>query len=192
MTAIKNGTLLVKDSNGNTARVATLSQTDITTLNTALTDIEANKKKINSISANYVTTNTAQTISGAKTFSAVTKSATPASNSNDTSVATTAWVRTVCPTVSSRVSVVYDSGWIALVNRTRINIASLGINLNNINKYLLMGMFKASRRNDLEMSTLSDSLHFAELNIDSNNIVSIQIIGDSDIASYKILIYKLW
>ena len=47
MTAIKNGTLLVKDSNGNTARVATLSQTDITTLNTALTDIEANKKKKN-------------------------------------------------------------------------------------------------------------------------------------------------
>ena len=50
MTAIKNGTLLVKDSNGNTARVATLSQTDITTLNTALTDIEANKRKISSIS----------------------------------------------------------------------------------------------------------------------------------------------
>ena len=70
MTAIKNGTLLVKDSNGNTARVATLSQTDITTLNTALTDIEANKKKINSISANYVTTNTAQTITGAKIFTA--------------------------------------------------------------------------------------------------------------------------
>ena len=66
MTAIKNGTLLVKDSNGNTARVATLSQTDITTLNTALTDIEANKKKINSISANYVTTNTVQAITGTK------------------------------------------------------------------------------------------------------------------------------
>ena len=63
MTAIKNGTLLVKDSNGNTARVATLSQTDITTLNTALADIEANKRKISSISANYVTTNTEQTIS---------------------------------------------------------------------------------------------------------------------------------
>ena len=69
MTAIKNGTLLVKDSNGNTARVATLSQTDITTLNTALTDIDANKRKISSISANYVTTNTAQTISAQKTFS---------------------------------------------------------------------------------------------------------------------------
>ena len=69
MTAIKNGTLLVKDSNGNTARVATLSQTDITTLNTALTDIDANKRKISSISANYVTTNTAQTITGIKTFS---------------------------------------------------------------------------------------------------------------------------
>ena len=39
MTAIKNGTLLVKDSNGNTARAATLSQTDITTLNTALTNV---------------------------------------------------------------------------------------------------------------------------------------------------------
>ena len=68
MTAIKNGTLLVKDSNGNTARVATLSQTDITTLNTALTDIEANKRKISSISANYVTTNTEQTISKNKVF----------------------------------------------------------------------------------------------------------------------------
>ena len=68
MTAIKNGTLLVKDSNGNTARVATLSQTDITTLNTALTDIEANKRKISSISANYVTTNTEQDITGFKHF----------------------------------------------------------------------------------------------------------------------------
>ena len=68
MTAIKNGTLLVKDSNGNTARVATLSQTDITTLNTALTDIEANKRKISSISANYVTTNTQQNITGLKVF----------------------------------------------------------------------------------------------------------------------------
>ena len=68
MTAIKNGTLLVKDSNGNTARVATLSQTDITTLNTALADIEANKRKISSISTNYVTTNTAQTISKNKVF----------------------------------------------------------------------------------------------------------------------------
>ena len=74
MTAIKNGTLLVKDSNGNTARVATLSQTDITTLNTALGDIEANKRKINSISANYVTTNTAQTITGKKTLTTTNKS----------------------------------------------------------------------------------------------------------------------
>ena len=74
MTAIKNGTLLVKDSNGNTARVATLSQTDITTLNTALADIDANKKKINSISANYVTTNTEQTITGKKTLTTTNKS----------------------------------------------------------------------------------------------------------------------
>ena len=36
----------------------------------------------------------AQTISGAKTFSSVTKSATPATGSDDTSVATTAWVNT--------------------------------------------------------------------------------------------------
>ena len=49
MTAIKNGTLLVKDSNGNTARVATLSQTDITTLNTALTDIDTNSVRIQAI-----------------------------------------------------------------------------------------------------------------------------------------------
>ena len=73
MTAIKNGTLLVKDSNGNTARVATLSQTDITTLNTALTDIEANKRKISSINANYVTTNTAQDITGKKTLTTTNK-----------------------------------------------------------------------------------------------------------------------
>ena len=45
MTAIKNGTLLGKDANGNTARVATLSETDIATLNTALPDIDSNKKK---------------------------------------------------------------------------------------------------------------------------------------------------
>ena len=49
--------------------------------------------KISGVNSNKVTTNTAQTVSGAKTFSAVTKSATPAAGSNDTSVATTAWVR---------------------------------------------------------------------------------------------------
>jgi len=42
--------------------------------------------------SNYVDLKTAQTISGAKTFSSVTKSTTPASGSNDNSVATTAWV----------------------------------------------------------------------------------------------------
>lgn len=42
--------------------------------------------------SNYVDLKTAQTISGAKTFSSVTKSTTPASGSDDTSVATTAWV----------------------------------------------------------------------------------------------------
>ena len=75
MTAIKNGTLLVKDSNGNTARVATLSQTDITTLNTALTDIEANSVSIQSltnqvktIQGRYVDVDTQQDISGLKVF----------------------------------------------------------------------------------------------------------------------------
>ena len=77
MTAIKNGTLLVKDSNGNTARVATLSQTDITTLNTALADIGTNSVSIQSltnqvktIQGRYVDVDTAQTISGQKTFTA--------------------------------------------------------------------------------------------------------------------------
>lgn len=37
---IKNGTLLVKDSNGNTARVATLSESDVTTLNTTLESVK--------------------------------------------------------------------------------------------------------------------------------------------------------
>lgn len=151
-------------------------------ISTAKTDINNTK----------VTTNTAQTISGAKTFSAVTKSATPASNSNDTSVATTAWVRSVAPTVSSKVSVVYDSGWIALVNMTRINISSLGINFNNITKYSLIGMFKSSRGDSLEMSTLSDSMNFAELDVNSGNIVSIHIIGDTNNANSRIIIYKLW
>ena len=75
MTAIKNGTLLVKDSNGNTARVATLSQTDITTLNTALTGIEANSVSIQSltnqvktIQGRYVDVDTPQTITGLKHF----------------------------------------------------------------------------------------------------------------------------
>ena len=75
MTAIKNGTLLVKDSNGNTARVATLSQTDITTLNTALTDIGTNSVSIQSltdqvktIQGRYVDVDTAQTITGLKCF----------------------------------------------------------------------------------------------------------------------------
>lgn len=75
MTAIKNGTLLVKDSNGNTARVATLSQTDITTLNTALTDIGTNSVSIQSltnqvktIQGRYVDVDTQQDITGRKCF----------------------------------------------------------------------------------------------------------------------------
>ena len=75
MTAIKNGTLLVKDSNGNTARVATLSQTDITTLNTALADIDTNSVSIQSltnqvktIQGRYVDIDTQQNITGLKVF----------------------------------------------------------------------------------------------------------------------------
>ena len=75
MTAIKNGTLLVKDSNGNTARVATLSQTDITTLKPALTDIGANSVSIQSltnqvktIQGRYVDVDTQQNITGLKVF----------------------------------------------------------------------------------------------------------------------------
>ena len=75
MAAIKNGTLLVKDSNGNTARVATLSQTDITTLNTALTNINTNSVSIQSltnqvktIQGRYVDVDTQQDITGLKVF----------------------------------------------------------------------------------------------------------------------------
>ena len=80
MTAIKNGTLLVKDSNGNTARVATLSQTDITTLNTALTGIGTNSVSIQSltnqvktIQGRYVDVDTQQTITGKKTLTTTNK-----------------------------------------------------------------------------------------------------------------------
>lgn len=44
--------------------------------------------------SNYVDLSSTQTITGAKTFSAVVKAKTPATDSDDTSVATTAWVNT--------------------------------------------------------------------------------------------------
>ena len=75
MAAIENGTLLVKDSNGNTARAATLSQTDITTLNTALTDIGTNSvfiqpltDQVKTIQGRYVDVDTQQNITGLKVF----------------------------------------------------------------------------------------------------------------------------
>lgn len=48
----------------------------------------------NTITSTYVNLSGTQTISGTKTFSAVTKSATPSASSNTTEVATTAWVIT--------------------------------------------------------------------------------------------------
>ena len=58
MTAIKNGTLLVKDSNGNTARVATLSQTDITTFRkifSLIINILRNNYRVHNIRPNFFT-----------------------------------------------------------------------------------------------------------------------------------------
>ena len=47
----------------------------------------------NTITSKYVTLDTTQTISGTKTFSAVTKSATPSASATGTEVVTAAWVR---------------------------------------------------------------------------------------------------
>lgn len=156
-------------------------------ISTAKTDINNTK----------VTTNTAQTISGAKTFSAVTKSATPASNSNDTSVATTAWVRSVAPTVSSKVHVVYDSGWIK--GNTNININSLGINTSNIQAYSFV-FFENDLRyeyilyvSDLKGTMVNDK-YFCWLVTDTTrtNIQMLRIKRDSPRPELRVVIYKLW
>ena len=58
--------------------------------------------------SNYVDLGSTQTISGAKTFSAVVKAKTPAADSDDTSVATTAWVKAKVGTGSVDTSKVVD------------------------------------------------------------------------------------
>ena len=58
--------------------------------------------------SNYVDLGSTQTISGAKTFSAVVKAKTPATDSDDTSVATTAWVKAKVGTGSVDTSKVVD------------------------------------------------------------------------------------
>ena len=58
--------------------------------------------------SNYVDLSSTQTISGAKTFSAVVKAKTPATDSDDTSVATTAWVKAKVGTGSVDTSKVVD------------------------------------------------------------------------------------
>ena len=58
--------------------------------------------------SNYVDLSSTQTITGAKTFSAVVKAKTPATDSDDTSVATTAWVKAKVGTGSVDTSKVVD------------------------------------------------------------------------------------
>ena len=58
--------------------------------------------------SNYVDLSSTQTIAGAKTFSAVVKAKTPATDSDDTSVATTAWVKAKVGTGSVDTSKVVD------------------------------------------------------------------------------------
>ena len=58
--------------------------------------------------SNYVDLSSAQTITGAKTFSTVVKAKTPATDSDDTSVATTAWVKAKVGTGSVDTSKVVD------------------------------------------------------------------------------------
>lgn len=67
MTAIKSGTLVYKDKDGNTGIVKSLSDNDVSTINQALADVKEIKE---GIAGNYVTTNTEQTIAAKKTFTA--------------------------------------------------------------------------------------------------------------------------
>ena len=172
MTAIKNGTLLVKDSNGNTARVATLSQTDITTLNTALTDIDANKKRISSISANYVTTNTAQTITGKKTLSTTNKAeviAVKVTNTDNTVTPTEdLWTNVISVYDKNHINVGnlqfarYPSGsnWISLqpVNKNSSGNAvyeSIGVGIGSDGTASTYAPNPASNSNDTSIATTS-------------------------------------
>lgn len=156
-------------------------------ISTAKTDINNTK----------VTTNTAQTISGAKTFSAVTKSATPASNSNDTSVATTAWVRSVAPTISSKVHVVYDSEWIK--GGVTINITSLGITTSNIQNYSFtffengVNTFYDLYVHDLKGNRVNDDF-YSWLSTDNTHtkIQTLRIQRYSAYPTLRVVIYKLW
>ena len=86
-TSLSNASLAVKDKSGNVGVINGLTSSDISKISTAISNV-------NTIKANYVTTNTTQTISGVKTFSTLIKSQTPDTTSNTTDVATTAWVTT--------------------------------------------------------------------------------------------------
>ena len=139
MTAIKNGTLLVKDSNGNTARVATLSQTDITTLNTALTDIGTNPVSIQSltnqvktIQGRYVDIDTAQDITGRKTFTA---GATIFKNTNFDALTTGKgeFVNRIVSRDKNGLDCNYINFWQnndKVGNYKRLSTTSIGVNLN--------------------------------------------------------------
>ena len=94
MTDIANASISVKDSDGNTATINGLSANDITTLKNTIAQTEDNTLSLQSLIAdNYVTIGTDQTINGTKTFKAIPISVTPDSTSNNTEVATTAFVK---------------------------------------------------------------------------------------------------
>lgn len=88
MTAIKSGTLVYKDKDGNTGIVKSLSDNDVSTINQALADVKEIKE---GIAGNYVTTNTEQTISADKEFTGTVTVPSAAAEDKSTQVANTAW-----------------------------------------------------------------------------------------------------
>ena len=123
---------------------------------------------------------------------------TPASDSNTNEIATTAWVRSVAPTVSSNVSVIFNSEWLSfstdsLGNPYEINIAKLNITKTNVHNYLFIGNYM----NEKYLYTSTGYIPIGDfyLEINSSGLVEKIRIPVSSNTSYKNIrcyILKLW
>ena len=105
-----NGTQTItgtKTFNGIKAKTPSASDNSTKVATTEWVNVKVNGLTGTDLS-NYVDLGSTQTITGAKTFSAVVKAKTPATDSDDTSVATTAWVKAKVGTGSVDTSKVVD------------------------------------------------------------------------------------
>lgn len=85
--------ILASDTNDNNQYILNQITTSATQINSQVNSLRTSVSSLQNSVNNAVTLNTSQTVSGAKTFTGTTKAPTPAAGSNDTTVATTAWVR---------------------------------------------------------------------------------------------------